>query len=174
MDICLRAAFLNYILLNFEEYLLEMPYPDIIGIWQRVMDDSCPKSHLICARALYNFFYDSKPKKDDINGKRDYDYVPIGEHETCRTQISQINKSIAHLTLRKGTHIPWGRAVVIRLEALLVPEIHNFLNYILQDADLEHWLNQFTENNYKSRILRLPKKLCKPPLSDRIKQRRFF
>lgn len=165
-DVATRAFFLNYILCNMEEYLLTMPYPDIIGMLQRVENNKCPESHLIHARALYNFFYDKKPKEDDIHCNRDYNYVPKGNAETCRAAINRINKGLAHITTSKGINYPWGREVCIKLEALLVPEIQGFLQYIEGYNELRDWLNAFNEFNYEARIKALLERCDSYPLMN--------
>lgn len=152
MEAPIRAYFLNYILNDMEEYLFSVPYPDIIGMFQRIQNNKCPESHLIHARALYNFFYDKKPKKDDIHCNRDYNYIPKGNAEACSEAINRINKGIAHITTSKGTNYPWGREVGIKLETLLIPEIQGFLQYIESNNELMVWLNAYKEFNYEERI----------------------
>lgn len=158
MCIANRAFFLNYILSHMEEYVLKIPCPNIITMYQRVMHDIYTESHYIHARALYYFFYGQKPQKDDIHCYRDYDYKPIGDFRTCKRAIIQINKSIAHITIKKGTNFPWGREVGIKLESLLVPEIQGFIQYVHSDAELSIWLSKFSEFNYESRIKEILKR----------------
>ena len=85
-----------------------MPYPDIIGMLDRIENNNYPESHLIHARALYYFFYGEAPKKDDIHCNRDYNYEPKGDAEPCRAAINSINKGLAHITTSNGVNYPWG------------------------------------------------------------------